>query len=102
MTSRIRRRVIVSGRVQGVAFRACARSAARNIGVLGWVRNRPDGTVETVIEGAAENVALMLAWIKKGAPHSRVDDVLVFEEKPSGEFTDFEITFDGWEFFHGR
>ncbi len=97
MTSRIRRRVIVTGRVQGVAFRAYSRSAARKIGVVGWVRNLPDGSVETVVEGDPERVTLMLAWLKRGAPQSRVDDLVIVEEKPTGEFADFDITFDGWE-----
>jgi len=102
MTSKIRRRVLVTGRVQGVAFRAYSRSAARKIGVVGWVRNLPDGSVEAVLEGDSERVGLMLAWLKKGAPHSRVDDLVIVEEKPTGEFTDFDITFDGWESWRVR
>ncbi|MFA6222062.1 MAG: acylphosphatase [Desulfomonilaceae bacterium] len=102
MTSKIRRRVVVKGRVQGVAFRAYARSAAREIGVLGWVRNLPDGSVETVLEGDPERVSLMLAWLKKGSPHGRVDDVVIIEEKPSGSFVDFDIVFDTWESWRVR
>jgi acylphosphatase len=102
MTSKIRRRVIVKGRVQGVAFRAYTRSAAREIGVLGWVRNLPDGSVETVLEGDPERVGLMLAWLKKGSPYSRVDDVVIIEEKPSGSFVDFDIAFDTWESWRVR
>ncbi len=102
MSSKIRRRVIVKGKVQGVAFRAYSRSAAREIGVFGWIRNLPDGSVETVVEGDPESVGLMLAWLKKGAPHSRVDDLVIVEEKPTGECADFEITFDGWESWRAR
>ncbi|MFH0957679.1 MAG: acylphosphatase [Pseudomonadota bacterium] len=98
----IRRRVVVRGRVQGVAFRAYARSAARKARVTGWVRNLPDGSVESVVEGSPEMVDDMLVWFRKGSPHSVVNDVRTYEEKPSGEFQDFEITFDGWEFWHGR
>ncbi|MGC8605413.1 MAG: acylphosphatase, partial [Desulfomonilaceae bacterium] len=102
MTSKIRRRVIVTGKVQGVAFRAYSRSAARQIGVVGWVRNLPNGSVETVIEGDSNSVGLMLAWLKKGSPHSKVDDMVIIEERSTGEFTDFEITFDGWESWRVR
>lgn len=102
MTRAIRRRVVVRGRVQGVAFRAYTRSAARKVGVTGWVRNLSNGSVEALIQGTPENVNFMIAWFKKGSPHSRVDDVQIFEEKPSEDFQDFEITFDGWEFWNGR
>ena len=102
MTPTIRRRVIVRGKVQGVAFRAYTRSAARKALVTGWVRNLPDGSVEALVEGTPEMVNSMVAWLRKGPPLSSVDDVRIYEEKPSGEFQDFEITFDGWEFWHGR
>lgn len=102
MASTIRRRVVVSGRVQGVAFRAHAKSAAQKLGAKGWVRNCPDGSVESVIEGMPEIVYSLIAWFQKGSPFSRVDSIKVSEEKPSGEFNDFEITFDRWEFWHGR
>ena len=102
MTSKTRRRVIVKGKVQGVAFRAYKKSEARKIGLVGWVRNLPDGSVETILEGSAESVNLMLTWLRRGAPMSRVDDLIVLEEKPTGEFTDFDITFDGWESWRAR
>jgi acylphosphatase len=54
------------------------------------------------MEGTPEMVNAMVAWLRKGPPLSIVDDVRIYEEKPSGEFQDFEITFDGWEFWHGR
>lgn len=93
MGETIRRRVIVSGMVQGVCFRAYTRDAARDLGVRGWVRNLPDGNVEAVIEGTSDTVRAMVAWLRRGSPMSRVDTVHVYEEAPTGEFVDFDVTF---------
>lgn len=93
MSQTVCRRVIVSGRVQGVAFRAYARAAARKVGATGWVRNLPDGKVEALVEGDRERVDSMVAWFHKGSPSSRVEKVTVYEETPTGQFSDFEITF---------
>ena len=80
----VRRRVVVSGHVQGVFFRdTCRREAARH-GVTGWVRNCPDGTVEAVFEGPEDAVAAMVAWARRGPAHAVVDDVRVTEEPPEG------------------
>jgi acylphosphatase len=81
----VRRRVIVSGHVQGVFFRASCRDAARSLGVAGWVSNEPDGTVQAVFEGDAGAVEGMVAWCHTGTPQSRVDDVDVIDEEPTGE-----------------
>jgi acylphosphatase len=89
--SNVRKRVIISGLVQGVNFRAYTRAAARKAGVTGWVRNRSDGTVEAVFEGDPENVGQMVAWCWKGSSYSRVANVDVHEEEPTGEFRDFGI-----------
>lgn len=102
MASVISRRVVVHGRVQGVSFRYYARTAARELGAKGWIRNRSDGAVEAVVEGSPEVVYSMLSWFKKGSPFSRVDNIQVTDEKPSGELDDFEITFDNREFWRGR
>jgi len=93
MSGIIRRRVVVSGMVQGVFFRAYTRDAARKIGVTGWVRNLPDGSVEAMLEGTAERVQAMLSWLREGSPMSRVDHVKVHEEQATGQFADFEVTF---------
>ena len=98
MASTIRRRVVVYGRVQGVNFRYHARSAARRLGAKGWVRNRSDGAVEAVVGGPPEVVQSLLLWFRKGSPFSRVDNIQITEENPSGGFDDFDITFDNWEF----
>jgi acylphosphatase len=72
-----RARVVVRGFVQGVYFRGETSDRARSLGVAGWVRNRPDGTVEAVFEGPAERVESMVAWCKRGPTGARVDDVAV-------------------------
>jgi len=94
----IRRRVVISGRVQGVNFRYYTRAMARQVGAGGWVRNLPDGSVEAVIEGAPEVVDAVIAWCRKGAPASRVDELKVYEEPPTAEFTDFDIRYTGGYF----
>jgi len=78
-------RVTVSGRVQGVGFRWAITERARSRGVAGWVRNQPDGTVEAVLEGPPEAVDALVAWIRRGPPGARVDDVTVEQEAPVGE-----------------
>ncbi|HEY6592682.1 MAG TPA: acylphosphatase [Asanoa sp.] len=86
----IRRRVIVSGRVQGVFFRdTCRREAARR-GVAGWVRNRADGTVEAAFEGRPEAVDALVAWVRTGPPHAAVTGVDVRAEPVEGA-AGFEI-----------
>ncbi len=83
--------VIVRGRVQGVFFRDHTRDKARSLNLSGWVRNRKDGTVEAVIEGEALAVEKMFTWLHSGSPSSRVDDIQVTEEPPTGENSSFEI-----------
>ncbi len=81
---RIRRRVVVSGQVQGVFFRDSTRQQAREHGVDGWVTNRSDGAVEAVLEGSPVDVARVLAFVSEGPPHAHVHDVDVREEEPEG------------------
>ncbi|WP_431961043.1 acylphosphatase [Actinacidiphila sp. bgisy160] len=91
----IRRRVVVSGDVQGVYFRDTCRTTAADTGAAGWVRNRPDGTVEAVFEGPPEAVERMVAWSHEGSRLSIVDRVEVVEEEPEG-LTGFEIRPTPW------
>jgi len=88
-----RKHVVVSGRVQGVFFRGHAQREAMALGLKGWVKNRPDGRVEAVVEGDATAVSEMLRWFHQGSPMSRVDAVEVKDETPTGEFRDFRVTF---------
>jgi acylphosphatase len=82
---RVRAHVWVSGRVQGVCFRAYAEDAAAAWGVTGWVRNAPDGRVEAVFEGARAAVEGMIAWCRRGSPAALVRGVEVAWEAPQGE-----------------
>ena len=81
----IRRHVVVSGRVQGVFYRASLEREAHAAGVAGWVRNRDDGTVEAVLEGERAAVERVLAWCHQGPPRANVTDVAVDVEEPVGE-----------------
>ena len=87
----IRKRVVVEGRVQGVGFRASCARRAREAGVHGSVRNRHDGCVEAVFEGADEAVDAMVAWCRCGPSTARVQRVRVVDEQPLGETT-FRVT----------
>jgi acylphosphatase len=73
--SQVRRRVVVRGRVQGVAFRAHTQAQARRLGLVGWVRNRDDGAVELEVRGPSEQVAQLLAWCRQGPPLARIDEL---------------------------
>lgn len=77
-------RVIVSGRVQGVSYRDTCRREALGRQVRGWVRNRPDGSVEAVFEGEPDAVDALIAWARTGPPAASVDRVELFEEAPAG------------------
>jgi acylphosphatase len=85
-----RRRVVARGQVQGVFFRETTKQRALAAGVSGWVRNRPDGTVEAVLEGEPEDVGRLVAFIRDGPRGARVDWVEVEAEEPEG-LTGFEI-----------
>jgi acylphosphatase len=80
----VRRRVVVRGRVQGVFFRDTIRRHAREAGVSGWVRNRPDGAVEAVFEGDAGAVEEMVALSRQGPPQADVHEVECFDEEVEG------------------
>ena len=80
----VRRRVILTGRVQGVFFRASVKEAADNEGVAGSATNRSDGAVEVVIEGPAEAVESVLGYCRTGPVNARVDSAEVSQETPEG------------------
>ena len=86
----VRRRVVVRGRVQGVFFRDSCRRVAHDLGVTGWVRNRADGAVEAVFEGARDAVDAMVRWCHDGPPRAHVSTVQVDAQQPTGE-TGFAI-----------
>jgi acylphosphatase len=80
----VRRRVIAHGRVQGVWFRHSTRERAEAHNVAGWVRNRPDGAVEAVVEGEPEAVERVVSFLRIGPPQARVERVEVNDEEPEG------------------
>lgn len=82
---RVRRRVVVHGRVQGVWFREGARRRAEELGVGGWVRNRADGAVEAEVEGPAEGVEALVSWFRHGPSQARVDRLESSGLAPTGE-----------------
>jgi acylphosphatase len=79
-----RARVVVRGRVQGVFFRAEMQALARSLGIAGWARNEPDGSVQAVLEGERERVESMLGWCAHGPRGAHVEDVEVAWEQPEG------------------
>jgi len=89
----VRAHVYISGRVQGVFFRAHTRDKARSLGLKGWVRNTLDGRVEAVFEGEEEKIEEMIKWCHEGPRFSRVDNVEVEFEKPKEEFSGFEVRY---------
>ena len=80
----IRYRVLISGRVQGVFYRGTCQDVAREYDVRGWVRNLPDGRVEAVFEGPAEDVHRLVEWSRQGPRDAVVEDVRVQAEPPEG------------------
>jgi acylphosphatase len=84
-------KIRVTGRVQGVSFRASTQHTALALGLKGWVRNLADGSVEIFAQGAARAVEDFIAWCHKGPPQAKVVAVSVESEKVQENFTAFEI-----------
>lgn len=89
-----RSHVFVSGKVQGVFFRANTRDLALLLGINGFVRNLPDGRVEAVFEGDKEKIEKMIEFCKEGPPGAIVEKIDVNWEEYKGEFKDFKIIYD--------
>ena len=87
----VRAEVIISGRVQGVWFRASTVKTARSLGLEGWVRNRSDGRVEAVFEGPSDVVRRAVSWCHDGPPAARVEGVAVDWTEATGEFAGFTM-----------
>jgi len=86
----VARSVRVTGRVQGVFFRAWAKDEAETIGLAGWIRNRADGSVEAHLEGSEAALAEMIDLMREGPPDATVDKVEV-EETDSEGLDRFEV-----------
>jgi acylphosphatase len=93
MADLARAQVLISGRVQGVFYRAHTRDQALARGLTGWVRNLPDGRVAAVFEGDREKIEAMLAWCRLGPSYAAVDEVLADWQPYQGEFSDFSIRY---------
>jgi len=90
---KVRARVIVEGRVQGVFFRYYTQEMAFKLEIKGWVKNRRDGHVEAVFEGDREAVDQIIQWCHRGPSRARVTKVQLAWEDYSGEFEDFSINY---------
>lgn len=88
----IRRAATVRGVVQGVSFRWYTAREADRLGVVGWVRNAPDGTVRLEVQGPEADVETLVAWLQHGPPAARVAGVEVEERSPTETDIDFQIT----------
>ena len=84
---------VVEGRVQGVFFRDYTCREAAKLKLTGWVRNRPDGSVETIFSGDGEAVNQMITWLHDGSPMSRVDHVHIKEMDSEESFTTFDVRY---------
>ena len=90
---RVRARVIIEGRVQGVFYRHHTQEMAFRLEVKGWVKNRRDGSVEAIFEGDQERVDQIIQWCRRGPSEARVKNVSVTWESYTGEFDDFFVTY---------
>ena len=88
----VQKHIYISGRVQGVGFRAFTRNQAATFDIKGWVKNLSDGRVELVIQGEKSKVKAMINKVKEGPSFARVDDIEINDEK-SENFNDFKIKF---------
>lgn len=87
----VRAHLIIEGIVHGVFFRANTKEQADRTGVHGWVKNRPDGTVETLFEGEEGAVKKLIAWCHHGPPEAVVKNVNIDWEAYKGEFKNFTV-----------
>ncbi|MCX8034373.1 MAG: acylphosphatase [Thermodesulfovibrio sp.] len=82
--------LLISGRVQGVFYRAFTKDVADSLGLKGWVRNLRDGRVEAVFEGDEDKISIAIERCKEGPPHAKVDNIEVIWSEPDG-LIDFKI-----------
>ena len=83
----------IHGRVQGVFFRANTQREAIQLGLTGWVRNCPDGAVETIAEGETEKVEEFIQWCRHGPPHAQVTQVDIQRSEFKGDFDGFAVAY---------
>jgi len=85
--------VVISGRVQGVWFRANTKQKAEQLGVTGWVKNTADGKVEALFEGDEKHIQEMIDWCHQGPPSAQVDHVEITEHSSSNGFDGFSVKY---------
>ena len=90
-TTLVATKVVVRGQVQGVGFRAWTLKQAQLLGLVGWVRNLADGSVEALLQGDESQVEKMLTALRQGPRLSRVDGLEILKSQPSEDFADFSI-----------
>jgi acylphosphatase len=90
---RARVHLLIEGYVQGVFFRASTQDVAERLGLTGWVRNLPDGSVEVVFEGPKDMLKEAVQWCRKGPPGARVTRVDESWQEYTGEFKRFDIRY---------
>jgi len=91
MLKGVRAHVIVTGLVQRVYYRVMVRQEACTLGITGWVKNRPDGTVEAMFEGEEEKVVKLIDWCRQGTPASKVSSVQIEWGDFRSEYQNFRI-----------
>jgi acylphosphatase len=83
--------LVIKGLVQGVSYRASAQDEARRLGVKGWVRNLPNGDVESIAEANPETIERFVTWCRTGPEEARVTHVAVTEATGADAFSDFQV-----------
>lgn len=84
-------KIVVTGKVQGVFFRGSTKDIALELGLQGWVRNHPDGTVRIIVQGSEPTFKSFLDWVHKGPEYARVDHVDWEEIEEEKVFIEFKV-----------
>jgi len=90
---KVNKHVIISGRVQGVFFRASTKQKAEQLGITGWVRNTSDGKVEAIFQGGENKVKEMIDWCYHGPPLSRIDNIEIEDISYNNKYDFFSIIY---------
>lgn len=86
-------KMLISGKVQGVYYRASTEKEANRLGLSGYARNLPDGRVEVIAEGSPEELRQLHQWCQEGPPAAKVTDIEVEEQRANGEFSNFGVRY---------
>jgi len=86
-------KMVISGKVQGVYYRASTEKEANRLGLGGYARNLPDGRVEVIAEGSPEELQQLHKWCQEGPPAAKVTGIEVEEQRANGEFHNFGVRY---------